>query len=230
MPLDLEKFKNILGLLVSPDTSVGVHGISKECTKELFDEIMMNGLNVNGWGGVLSTCVMFGPCDEMQDYDFDRLLNYVYSVDNNGNCANVIVGIPSSFKDKDNNQYFGGIFKAQVKTDFYAKGRDEYGANLPINNYIEQLKKIPSEFIVGVLFYNSNDKQLYFYINKNYIDYKGPTFKKEFFEKNKDMLLGNNVLNLDDIDHYFEIAKRFNIDEGLFVEQLRKIKKDSKRK
>ena len=224
MYVDLNKLKNILGLIVPSDTSIGIHGIGGECTNELFDNLFKNGIKNNSWGGVLSNFEMKGTYEEMDDYDWQKVWQYCYHVDNNGNTATVIAGIPSFLKDSEGNKYFIGKFPKN-NTNFYAKGKEELGASLPINQYVDLTRLFPSEFIVGILFTDTNKNENYFFVNKNYIGYKGLNERNKFFEQIKEKLLNCGAIDVKNIDKYIEQYQRFNpgSEDDLFIRQLKEI-------
>ncbi len=144
------------------DSSIGIHGLSFASLSDLpkiiysiFDEGLISKDN----GGIVSNCEMIGTTD---NYDTNRLLNYAYQ-ETDGLVANIIVDIPIVL-ESNHKKYFVGPF---IKSDEFQKYNNDVNS-IWFNQYVNDKKLLPTEFIVGVTIYDTKNNNILYYDNPNY--------------------------------------------------------------
>ena len=165
--------------LVLNGYSIGVHGISGENVSETVKQILEKGIEIRGWGGILSTVQMHSTLERMSENEIRDIENYRYFVDSNGNWANVIVAVPETIKINDD-IYFLGHYS--YDSNFAQKGDSKSGAFLPFSKYTSMINMIPKEFIVGVIYGNYNDNKIEFIQNPDFFSNKSLEEQLKFIE------------------------------------------------
>ena len=223
-----KKLKLKLSLMIQPNYSIGVHGITppknqdlatqNENFCEIAEKIMKSGLKTFGWGGLLSNVQMFGQVKDLTPQDWNDFFDYRYYSDNEGNWVNIVVAIPDIFIDKQGIEYYLGHFQKSSASSGYAKGG--YGKDFPINKFVDKKKYLPKEFIIGY-FYGKFDKlEIHFIPNPEYIGIKSLEQQSEFFEKIKEDLISFKMCSVNDALIYIKTRKLFNLPLGDYFLQL----------
>lgn len=233
---ELEEYlKRNMGLL--SQSTMAVHGLSTSLLVDTGESIINNGLKLHGWGGISSTCEIL--YDE-NSTDYQDLINYTYKVvDDFGKTfsCNVIVAIPSVLETSDGKKYFlGDISTADMgnSTNEYRKGNNP-SKDLPIDTFIDQIKCIPKEFIVGYVICDSN-KEAIFRPNKNYIGVLDESKRKKFADdfiseiKYNEIFIGEiNPNKIETYEVYMDVYKRFSKNTLYLNQLIDECKKNNKR-
>ena len=128
----------------------------------------------------------------------------IYANDKDNNQIVVVVSIPEVMTDSDGKEWFIGTYPTNCQK--YDKDAD----TLPINKMIEGEKKVPREFIAGLLIMNEgktsqlNDSSFVtgyvekFVPNSRFIGTLPEDKKRDFFEKIKPTLISKGLKSVDE--------------------------------
>ena len=180
---DLEKFlyNNIL-----EDATLIIHGLSK--SKDFYfvaKKILKEGISIRGEGGLNYCCTILENC---KLNDLSRVYNYRYAKDENNLACTILIAIPRIIKDLEDNIYYIGPFE-----DLYVGRNDnriKHVLRHPFNAYINQLRNIPKEFIVGAYikdYYSEKFKE--FIVNPSYINLMTKKEQIMYFQTIRDQLI-----------------------------------------
>lgn len=199
--VDLEKYLNSY---VLSESCIGVHGLSKSDNFYLTAQKILNeGLNIRNEGGLNTCCTMLNKCT-----DLNRIFGYNYAKDKNDLACTILIAIPETMDDINGDTYYIGPFD-----DIYIGGNEDrikYVLKHPFNAYINILKKVPKEFIVGAYIKEyETGKFKQFIINTNYIGLMSYEEQVTYFESIKKQLTCFGLRKLDYDDLLFLNSKSY---------------------
>ena len=198
------------------DSTIGIHGVNFETFTELpklLSSIFSKGLINKGTGGVVSNCEILGTTEY---YDTHRLLNYAF-YNRDGIVANLYVNIPYVI-EHDNKKYFIGPF---LKHNEYQKYNESINS-IWLNEYVDDVRLLPAEFIVGASVYNEKNEHNVYYENPNFITRLSDKKKEEFISKLINDCKDKRIITIDEnnIDESYqsvlsmiELYKEFQLDD-----------------
>lgn len=173
-----ENIKNKIASIIIPESFVCVHGISKaESVVQKIKGIFARGLFMTRDGGINSNCIAFG---EYNNFDFEKVFNYVYFFDQFGISVNIIIAIPKTITASNGKQYYIGPFEdTYVGSDI---NRIRKVCSHPFNAWVNRKRHLLSEFILGAYIKNKDGSYTDFIINENYIGLKTLEEKTNFYD------------------------------------------------
>lgn len=190
--------KKIIDIII-PDSYIGVHGIYKFHNISLnIQNILQHGLYHNYAGGLNSNTTLLG---EIGDFDFNKVLQYNRTSDENGFCYTAVIAIPKIITDINGEQFFIGPFE-----DIYLGNHEDrinYVCKHPFNAWVNHKKCTLSQFIVGVYIKKEDGQYVDFILNDNYLGLKSENERRIFFEGVKEELIRWGLRNLKDTDSRF---------------------------
>lgn len=232
---ELEEYlKNNMGLL--PNSTLAVHGMKSSPIVKTGESILKDGLLVKGWGGIASTCEI--KYDE-NGTDYQDLIDYSYQVVTEGNVeltCNVIVAFPKILTATDNKSYFLGdiddTFKGVSRRGF-VKGNDP-SSDLPISEYVANIRQIPKEFILGYIITDTKNNSL-FRPNENYIGLCSESERRQVadhfiaeIENQGIHIFDINQDKVSEYESYVEIYEKFGKNSIYLNQLIKECKNDIK--
>ena len=199
-----------------PESSIAIHGVNFENYDELptlISSIFEKGLINKGKGGVVSNCEVIGTTDY---YDETHLTNYVY-YNRNGTVVNLYVDIPFAIR-YENKIYFIGPFLKHNTHQRY----DESINSIWLNQYVDENRLLPTEFIVGASVNIEKVNQTIYYENPNYLGRLEEDKKEKFIArllnecKNKRIIVidENNIeSSYRDVLDMIQLFREFSLDD-----------------
>lgn len=184
--------------IIGKNSTIAIHTISGENAVEDVASILWKGLEQSGRteGGLPGN---FNIINNIAD-----IVPNIYARDANGNKIVVVVSIPEVLKDKNNEEWYMGVYPTKCRK------YDERVDSLPINKMIESEKLVPREFIAGLYIYNDgtttelNGTNLItghvekFVPNSNFIGVMTEKEQKDYFESIKDKLIEKGLRRVAD--------------------------------
>ncbi len=201
------------------DSTIGIHGVNFESFDELpklISSIFGKGLINKGRGGVVSNCEILGTTDY---YDQNRLVNYAF-YNKDGIVVNLYVNIPYVIKH-NNTLYFIGPF---LKANEYQKYNQSINS-IWLNEYVDDVRLLPREFIVGASVYNEKLDQTMYYENPNFLTKLDDNKKDEFISKLVNECKDKSIITIDEnnVDNSYkdvmmgiDLCKEFKLDDYYF--------------
>lgn len=184
--------------IIGKNSTIAIHTISGENAVEDVASILWKGLEQSGRtaGGLPGN---FNIINNIAD-----IVPNIYARDANGNKIVVVVSIPEVLKDKNNEEWYMGIYPTKCRK------YDERVDSLPVNRMLESEKLVPREFIAGLYIYNDgtttelNGTKLItghvekFVPNSNFIGVMTEEEQKDYFESIKDKLIEKGLRRITD--------------------------------
>lgn len=204
-----------LKMVVSPDSSIGVHNVwardSEKSNLELASNILQNGLKItNRSYGIVGNVKMLGSINEFDQNDAYNLTKYSYGYQEDSDIVTIVVAIPETLKLLDDTEVYLGKY---LKFDGGYGKDDTRALSMPIN-YLEVL---PQEFIVGVYHSKMNESLGDFIINQSYIglrtEEEQKLFNTQFFDSIK--AISRDWLKFD-TDSFLLALRRISMSQILF--------------
>ena len=198
------------------DSTIGIHGVNFESFSELpklISSIFDKGLINKGKGGVVSNCEILGTTEY---YDQHRLVNYAF-YNKEGIVVNLYINIPYVIKH-DNMLYFIGPF---IKANEYQKYNQSINS-IWLNQYVDDVRLLPTEFIVGASVYNEENGHDVYYENPNFITRLSDKKKEEFISKLINDCKDKRIITIDennitssynDVLSAIELYNEFKLDD-----------------
>ena len=198
------------------DSTIGIHGVNFESFDELpkiISSIFDKGLINKGPGGVVSNCEILGTTDY---YDQHRLVDYAF-YNKDGIVVNLYVNIPYVI-EHNNTLYFIGPF---IKANQYQKYNQSINS-IWLNQYVDDIRLLPSEFIVGASVYNAENDHDVYYENPNFLTRLDDKKKEEFISKLIEDCKDKRIITIDenningsynDVLSAIELYKEFKLDD-----------------
>jgi len=206
------------------DSSVAIHGLNFNSYDELpglIASVFNKGLINKGKGGVVSNCEILGTTEY---YDSERLISYAY-YNRNGTVVNIYVDIPFVI-EHDNKLYFIGPF---LKHNEYQK-YDKSINSIWVNQYVDENRLLPTEFIVGASVYNEKVNQTIYYENGNFMGRLNEEKKKEFINELLEASQSKRIIVIDEnniegsyqeVLNMIELYREFKLDD-YYVQSAKK--------
>ena len=214
--MNFEKFCEMIKSL-DANMSIGIHGVKKLSLSQdnISNRIMNEGLELQGWGGILSSVIMFGKIKDLSSNDLRNLYNYAYGIGNKGEITNVLFGFPEIITNSQGKDFYLGYY-SQKNINGYAKGQEKAGSDLPLNILFDMKHHIPNDFIIGCIKTNANNPNINFISNSSFYGFSN---NQLFYDKLYKELADNQIVNPVEYHKNIELFKRFGIPGGLGVEQ-----------
>ncbi len=221
--IDFNEFCKIIKSL-DDNMSIGIHGIGNNRIEknndlsidEIGSKITNTGLELHGWGGLLSSVKMFGRVKDLDKNDLQRIYNYIWQFGNNGEIVNILFGFPEIITNSEGNEFYLGYYNQDNVVGF-AKGHDQAGDNLPLNKLFEHLKLIPNDFIIGCIKSKQNNPNSEFKINRNFYWFQN---NQAFYDKLYNLLENANIINPIYYVKYQNLYAKYNM-SGLLLKQYK---------
>lgn len=208
--------------LITENSTIAIHTISGENAVDDAASILCQGLKQSSRteGGLPGN---FNIVNDISD-----IVPNIYASDETGNKIVVVISIPEVMKDKNNEEWYLGIYPTKCQK------YDERVDSMPVNKMIESEKLVPCEFIVGLYITNDrrkeeNDNRTItstciekFVPNTNFIGIMTEDEKKNYFESIKDILIKNGLRKVtDNVDKFDTINRLLGI-SSYYQDELKK--------
>lgn len=208
-------------------STIAIHTISGQNAVEDAVSILWNGLEQSDrtQGGLPGNFNIVNNTEE--------ILPNIYASDANNNKIVVVVSIPEVMKDANGDEWYMGIYPTRCKK--YDKDAD----TLPINQFIENERRVPREFIAGLLILNEgrttelNGTKLVlgqvekFVPNSKFIGVLPPEEQVSFFETIKDSLVERGLKKVSEGSSTYSLLDSLLGGSTYYKEQLNNYKKSN---
>ena len=214
--------------------TIGIHGIGKDridknkslSLDEIGNDIMRNGFELHGWGGLLNSIKMFGRVKELGKNDLRRLYDYVWQFGDNGEIVNVLFGFPEIITNSAGDEFYLGYYN-QEEVVGYAKGQKEAGDDLPLNKLFDEMRLVPNNFVIGCLKAKQDSPNSELVVNKNFYWLRN---NQSFYDDLFNALINAGIPNPIEFEKYKELYTKYNMDGGLALKQYQEYLNNTKNK
>ena len=161
--------------------SVGVHGVALLKNYLLgADMAFKDGLHFQAGGGLLENLQMYGQKRHFNSFLLDKISNYTYIDKYQKDIVNIIVAIPEVLVDGDDTYFLGHYNYSELLNTSNVEEKF-----FPVNMLSDIERTLPKEFVYGCTYKNifSNDGEIKFKLNPNFIDFISEDKRKKFIHK-----------------------------------------------
>ena len=217
MKMSFEEFRQYIKSL-DENMSIGIHGVKEETLlkePDIAEKVLSEGLELKGWGGILSSVKMFGRVKDLGDADIKRIYQYAYGIGDDGNIINFLFGFPEIITNSNDEEFYLGHF---VESEL---GKDEKraGSELPLNVLCDAKHHISNKFIIGCIISQSNVSTID--LHENPCFYGNSKNVQPFYDELFSSLEEEKIPNPKDMIKYQEVYAKYGlpIEENLGTQQ-----------
>ena len=215
--MSFEEFRDFIKSL-DQNMSIGVHGVKEETLlnePDIAEKVLSKGLELKGWGGILSSVKMFGRVKDLGDADIKRIYQYAYGIGDDGNIINFLFGFPETITNSNGEEFYLGHF---VENEI-GKGQKNAGSELPLNVLCDEKRHISNKFVIGCIISPFNVRTIE--LRENPCFYGNSEDVQPFYDELFSDLEAKNIPNPKEMFEYSDVYAKHGIstEDDLGVQQ-----------